>query len=207
MVLHRNYACEEHCRAAGKVGEERRCSKQRAQCEHKAANDAGHGIYLLAENERHLVDEHVAYHTAGSTGHRTHDYSHPNGQSAVNGLLYAHNGEQRKANGIKDEERAVHPYEVLAEYYHPQQGEPCTGKVKAVVHPEHGHVEHHVAQRTAAYGCCRTHHVGTEPVEPLCRCKANAAYGKGKRTHKVNNLQECDVPEPLYQCVSHFCFC
>jgi hypothetical protein len=58
-----------------------------------ASGHTGKGIYLLAEDERYFVDEHVTYYTARSSGNGTHGNGRPHGESHLQGLLYANNVE------------------------------------------------------------------------------------------------------------------
>ena len=90
----------------------------------------------------------------------------------------------------------MHSDEIFSEYYYPKQGESCTYQVKGVVHPEYGHVEHYVAYCSAANGCGCTYDVCPEPVELLGRCKAYAAYGKGKCSNEIYDVNEGDCCTP-----------
>jgi hypothetical protein len=58
------------------------------------ANDTGYGVNLLAENEWHLIDEHITHHTAGSTRYATHHDCHPERLAHEERLLNAGYGEQ-----------------------------------------------------------------------------------------------------------------
>ena len=52
-----------------------------------AADNTGNGINILTENQRFLIDEHIADHTSGSTGNATHDNRHPERVAHIQGLF------------------------------------------------------------------------------------------------------------------------
>ena len=88
-----------------------------AYMEDNAARYAGHGIDFFSEDERHLVDEHVAHHTARGTSDTPHDDGHPERLSADERLLNAGNSEQAETESVEDEPGVVKPHKVFFEDY------------------------------------------------------------------------------------------
>ena len=73
----------------------------------KTADDTGQCIDFLAEDEWHLVDEHIAEHTAARTGEGAHDDGGPEGEARRDGLLNARHGEQGQTDGVEEKPRVV----------------------------------------------------------------------------------------------------
>ena len=74
----------------------------------QSADDARHSVYLLLEDDRHVVQQHVADDTACRTRYGTHDYSHPEGVTTVKCLLQAGYGEERQAERVEDRKSVVY---------------------------------------------------------------------------------------------------
>ena len=158
---------------------------------HQSANHAGQGIDLLAEDERHFVDEHVAEYTATRSGEGTHDDGSPEGETRTDGLFDTCHSEEGQTNGVEKEPGIVLPNQETAEYDNPDQGDGRTDEVEGVGHPEGGLAEQQVAHGAAANGGGDTYHIGTEQVKLLGRSQTYAGYGEGQRTYEVQDLYEC----------------
>lgn len=66
----------------------------------QASGHTGHGIDLLAENDGHVVEQHIADDAAGGTGDAAHGDGHPEGMAEGKGLLKAGDGEKGKAERV-----------------------------------------------------------------------------------------------------------
>ena len=155
--------------------------------EDHAAEDTCQGVDLLAEDERLLVDEDVAQYAACSAREGAHDDGDPERKARREGLLDADDREEPQSDGVEDEEGVVESDEVAAQHDDDAQCDGRDDEVDAVEHPERGHREHHVAQRTAADGRREAHDVGPEPVETLGRGEPDAADGEGQRPQHLKN--------------------
>ena len=83
VVLHGKHTGEEHRCTAKQQGNLGGSTQPVAYAEHNTAQHTCHCIYFLAEYKRFLIYEHVAYNTAGSTCHGTHDNGYPYCHAAV----------------------------------------------------------------------------------------------------------------------------
>lgn len=120
FVLHRQYAGDKDGYASQYLTGVGTASQQIAQPIDRAPYYARHGIYLLAEYQRYLVDEHIAYHTSGRTRDAAHDDGYPVGIAQRDALAHTHDGEQSQSDAVEDEERIVQMNEVFAKEDDPQ---------------------------------------------------------------------------------------
>ena len=95
----------------------------------KSAYNAGHGVYLLLENDGHIVEQDIAYDASGRTGDASHDYGNPERMAAVDGFLKSGNGEQGQSEGVEKEPGIVKTFEVAGENYHKNLGHDCTHQI------------------------------------------------------------------------------
>ena len=152
-----------------------------------AAGDAGHGVDLLAKDEGHLVDEDVADDSACGPGDAAHGDGSPEGEAHLESLLDADDVEEGKANGVEDEPGVLLADEVLAEDDDPEEGDEAADDVDAVGEPEGTDAKHEVAYGAAADGCGHAYDEGSEPVETLGGCHADAGDGEG---HGADELDD-----------------
>lgn len=152
-----------------------------------AAGDAGHGVDLLVKDEGHLVDEDVADDSACGPGDAAHGDGSPEGEAHLESLLDADDVEEGKADGVEDEPGVLLADEVLAEDDDPEEGDEAADDVDAVGEPEGTDAKHEVAYGAAADGCGHAYDEGSEPVETLGGCHADAGDGEG---HGADELDD-----------------
>lgn len=162
------------------------CAAEGAQdvVEH-TAHYAGDCIDILAENQRHLIDEHVAEHTAGRARDASHKDIHPIGESGRHTLFQPHYGEQSESDCIENEERCVEIDHLLAENDGEYYGEDRNDDIGRLHHPERGHSKAEVPQRSAAHSGHESHDGGTEQIELLGCGQSHAAYRKCESTKVI----------------------
>ena len=95
--------------------------KEQQPIDHPASG-AGQGIDVLSENQRHLVDQHVAEYSSCRTCYASHYDVHPHRVSGHQAFLDSHNREKAQTNGVEDEEGVVQTDKVLPEYDDEKKG-------------------------------------------------------------------------------------
>ena len=150
------------------------------------AGDARHSIDFLAEDDRHLVEQHVAYNTASRTCDAAHSYRHPEGEAAIERLLYAGDGERSEAEGVEEKPRIVKLAQRTGENDYERLGDECADDVHRRGHPEGCQVKHHVAQGSAADCHGEAADEAPEPVIVLCGGMAYAGDGKRQRAENLD---------------------
>lgn len=151
------------------------------------ANDTGYSVNLLAENEWHLIDEHITHHTAGSTRYATHHDCHPERLAHEERLLYAGYGEQGEAESIEDEPRVIESNQPFAEDDGDDERKGCTDQIDGIGHPERSEPQHDIAECTATDSCSQSDYIATKPVELFGSSQAGAGNGKGECSEELND--------------------
>ena len=98
--------------------------KEQQPIDHPASG-AGQGIDVLSENQRHLVDQHVAEYSSCRTCYASHYDVHPHRVSGHQAFLDSHNREKAQADGVEDEESVLQPHYPPLENDHDYQGQKC----------------------------------------------------------------------------------
>ena len=186
--------CYEADYADGEEGEDDRQGQRQSEGEEhpveQSACHTGHGIDLLVEDDRHVVQQHVADDAARHTGDAAHDDGHPEGMSEGDGLLDAGDGEECQSERVEDKPGIAQPPDPLARQNDKQQGERRTEDVHDVRHPERTHAEHGVTDGTAADGDGKAAYVASKPVEVLLCSVADAGDGKGECPEELQDYLE-----------------
>ena len=154
------------------------------------AQYTGHGIDFLVEDDRFVVEQHVADDTTRRTGNTAHDDSHPEGLAEGQALLYACNGEERQAQRVEDEPRILQRFHPFPQKSHGEQGHGGADQIDGRCHPEGCHAQHHVAYGTTADGHGYATDIAAKPVEVFGGSMADARDGKGKRTQDLYNIYD-----------------
>ena len=155
----------------------------------QSADDARHSVYLLLEDDGDVVQQHVADDTACRPRYGTHDYSHPEGVTAVECLLQAGYGEERQAERVEEEPRIVKTLQRSRKDDDEHLRHERTDEINRGSHPERRYAEHYIAQRTSTDSHGNATYEASEPVEALGCCMTDARDSKGEGTQKLNNVK------------------
>jgi len=131
----------------------------------KSPGYAGRGVNVFTEEQRRLIYQDVAQHSAERACYHTHHNRYPHRIARSEGLLYADYHEQGQAEGVEDKQHTV-----VADQHFPEYDDDCKRQagdteIPECLHPEHRYIEQQVAERTSADGCHQPDGVGSEPIE------------------------------------------
>ena len=115
VVFHGQHPHHDHADEAGNDGYLDAQAAPHAELIDQSADDAGNGVDFFSEDERHLVDEHIAHHSTGSSRNASHHDGHPEGLPHEERLLYAGNGEQGQSESVENEPRVIESHQPFAE--------------------------------------------------------------------------------------------
>lgn len=158
-----------------------------------SASGAGQGIDVLAENQGHLVDEHVAEYTSCSACHTSHYYVYPHGIPGYETLFEADYGEEAQTYGVEDEEGVLKTHYPFLEYYDDDEGEQGDEHIRRLHHPEWLHIQQNVPEGTSADCCHESDDEGAEEVKVLAGSQTDAAYRESEGSYVVEYVQQLDV--------------
>ena len=189
MVFHRQEADEADDEEGDRCRQSHVDAKGQHQPVEKAAADARHRIDLLFENQRCTGEQDVTDDTASASRDASHDDGHPDSMPAVDGLLHAGNGEERKSQRVEDEPGIVKSFQVMGKDNDEDLRKGGTHKIEGGCHPEGGDAQHHIADGSATDGNGNTADETAKPVEMMGGGMADAGYGKGEGSQEFYHLE------------------
>ena len=160
-------------------------SEPQTQIIEHSSHCTGQGVYVLSENQRHLIYENVAEHPACRARNRPHYDVHPYGEAGRYASFHSHDGKKRYSHGIEYEERVVEPHHIFPENQHEYQGKSRYYHIRRLLHPERSDVQQQIPEGPAADCGHESHHVCPESIEILCRSKPYPAYRESESTYIV----------------------
>lgn len=88
----------------------------------KSTENARHGVNLLAEDDRLVVEQHVADYSSCGTCDATHDDCHSIGLTKHDAFLYARYGEEGEAKGVEHEPCVFQRLNIFGKRDHKDEG-------------------------------------------------------------------------------------
>ena len=109
------------------------------------------GINIFSENQRNLVNQDIADHTAESPRNRPHHNGHPHRESECQRLLDTDHAKQSQPYRIENKESIVQANHIFPEYDNEEQRQSRYDEIRGLFHPKRGGIEQDIADRTASY--------------------------------------------------------
>ena len=147
--------------------------------------DARDCIDLLMEDDRFVVEQHIADDPTGRTRDTSHDNRHPIRLSEEDTLLDTRDGEECQSEGVEDEPCVFQWFHPFSEEGHRQQCDSRTYHIYRCRHPERSGSQHHVTDRTTSDGYGNATDIPAKPVEVFGSRMTDARYTYNHRDSPV----------------------
>ena len=125
------------------------------------------GIDLLMEDDGHVIEQYVTYHSTCHTRDTAHDDSHPEGMTECKCLLNTCYGEECQAQCVEHKPGIAESFYPLSGQNNEQKRQCSTENIHDIRHPERAYTQHTVTDCTATYGDSKATDVASKPVEML----------------------------------------
>lgn len=167
MIMDSKQADEDDSGSTGNLRNEWRCVIDQREGIDDATDETGQCIDVTAEDERYLVDEDVTNHAACSSCEHTHDIGGPQRKAGIVRLLETYDGEERQADGIKEEDGIGDTIDETVEEDEEDQCQTIDGEIDPLRHPERTLSQHQVTKRTSTYGSYHADDEGAKQIKML----------------------------------------
>ena len=153
-----------------------------------SARNAGKRIYLLAENERLLIDEDVAQNAAAGACNRA--YHHRDNGRATHIKRFGHTKKCKngKSDGIEQEYRACYSVHQSMEKIVQNQRPGNYQQRHQIIKPERSDAQHDISDCSASDGRNESHDEQSEKIKSLSGGQTDTANGKRERTDDFNPI-------------------
>ena len=168
----------------------------------QAAGEAGRGIDLLAQDQRHLVGQHVADHPAGGAGHHAHQRRAEKAELKVEGLVVPMTTKVPSPTASRTSSTALPRGNGCGWQTPPAPRQSRCTDVSSC--SENGEVaDQQVAQGAAADGCHQAEDQDTKDVHASAHGDPGARGGEGGSTNEIESVKDGQCVSPCGSITIH----